>query len=423
MRRTALLPAAGLFLAAQVAVLAIPAPAHPQDEREAPSHVVGRWTIEGTDASRSAFVATIEFAQGRGDRLTYTRRVVSVDGRPAGLPLERGEARIKGPYLYAMETRASGLDLVTALDGFGGAQVAPRRAVYRVGAGQHQLEGRFDGSPLRSGTEVLRRAGADNDVRLLVDGPEAFPVIYEALRGARAQICLQTFSWFDDRAGREIADLLIAKRREGVEVRCLIESFPQKGGVGWKTGEHLRANGVEVLIHHTLSEGIKNSVTGFGRKLWGAIKGLFTREKPAAREARGILNHDHRKLIVVDGAVAFTGGMNIGDKYLEGTTWHDLHCRVEGSAVAPMQAMFWERWHAAGGQGEPRAVEARPGPGALVVDVLETLPGLKRDVTTRYLQEMSAAQRAFTASSCSPARPVAVWVGAVPAPGRADQLA
>lgn len=392
MRRTILLPAS-LVLAAQAVFLALPAPALPQDEREAPADVVGRWTIEGSDERRAGFTATIEFSRADGDRLTYTRQIVSIDGRPAGLPLERGEARIKGAYLYAIESHPQGLDLVRALEGLERSRVAPRRAVYRVGARPTVLEGRFDGSPLRSGTEVLRRSGADNDVRLLVDGPEAFPAIYEALRGARGQICLQTFSWFDDAAGRELADLLIAKRREGVEVRCLVESFPQKGGVGWKTGKLLRDNGVEVIIHHTLTEGLKNSVTSTGRKLWGAITSLFGGKKAAPREDRGILNHDHRKLIVVDGRVAFTGGMNIGDKYLKGTTWHDLHCRVEGSAVAPMQAMFWERWRAAGGKGEPRAIEARPGPGAFVVDVLENLPGLKYDVTTRYLQEMNAAQR------------------------------
>lgn len=85
--------------------------------------------------------------------------------------------------------------------------------------------------------------------------------------------------------------------------------------------------------------------------------------------------------------------MNIGDKYLEGTDWHDLHCRVEGSAAAAMEATFWDRWRAAGGQGAPRAIDPVPGPGALVVDVLENVPGLKLDVTQRYLREMSAAQR------------------------------
>lgn len=393
MRRTALFTA-GLFLGAQALVLGLPEPARPDDAgREAPAHVAGRWTIEGTDARRSAFSGVIEFTATHGDLLRYTRQVVTVDGRPAGLPLERGQARIKGGFLYANESSPQGLDFVRALDGGPRGPVAPRRAVYRVGAaGQHALEGRFEGSPLRGGTELLRRSGADNDVRLLIDGPEAFPAIYQAIRAARGQICLQTFSWFDDAAGREMADLLIARRREGVEVRCLVEAFPQKGGAGWKTGEHLRENGVEVILHHTLTEGLKNSVAGVGRKLWGALSGLFKKKNDPPREARGLLNHDHRKLIVVDGQVAFTGGMNIGDKYLSGKTWHDLHCRVEGAAVAPMEAMFWDRWRAAGGQGEARPVERGVGPGGLFVEVLENLPGLRRDVTSRYLREIHEAR-------------------------------
>jgi cardiolipin synthase len=384
------------LLIGQALFLALPAPAPArQDDRTPPTQVVGRWSVEGVDAARAPFSAVMSFAAGRDGRMTYTRRVLSVGGAAVTLIEERGAARVRGGFLYTLEDARGGLDLVDHLSGLEGAQVAPRRGVYRVGAaGQNVLEGRFEGSALRSGTETLRRAGADNDVRLLIDGPEAFPTIYTALRGAKRQICLQTFSWFDDRAGREIADILIAKRREGVEVRCLIEAFPQKGGVGWKTGKYLRENGVEVIVHHTLTEGLKNSISSFGKKLWSAFTGLFKKKKPEPpREKRGILNHDHRKLIVVDGTVAFTGGMNIGDKYLEGTTWHDVHCRVEGSAVVPMEAMFWERWGAAGGKGRALPVTgSRTGTGALPVEVLENLPGIRLDVTDRYLREIGAAR-------------------------------
>lgn len=395
MRRTILaLPL--LLLVGQALVLALPAAAPArQDDRPAPSQVVGRWSVDGVDAARVPFTAVMEFSSGRDGRMAYTRRILTRGGGASNLPAERGAARVRGAFLYTLEDDKRGLDMVEHLSGIGGPDVEPRRGVYRVSsAGQHALEGRFDGSPLRSGTETLRRSGADNDVRVLIDGPEAFPAIYIALRGAKRQICLQTFSWFDDRAGREIADILIAKKREGVEVRCLIEAFPQKGGVGWKTGKYLRENGVEVIIHHTLTSGLKNSISSFGKKLWSAFTGLFKKKKPEPpREKRGILNHDHRKLIVVDGKVAFTGGMNIGDKYLEGTTWHDVHCRVEGSAVAPMEAMFWERWGAAGGKGQALPVEgARTGPGALPVEVLENLPGIRLDITDRYLREIGAAR-------------------------------
>lgn len=391
MRRTALLTAS-LIACSQAIVLSLPAPALPNEDREPPTNLVGSWWVEGTDAEHAPFSAVMEF-RSDGGRLTYTRQVTSRGGKPHDGALERGDARVRGGFLYAQESRGE-LNLIESLAG-PGAQSAPRRAVYRVGqAGPHVLEGRFDGSTLRAGTEHLRRRDADNDVRLLIDGPEAFPAIYQALRGARRQICLQTFSWFDDAAGREMADILIAKRREGVEVRCLVEAFPQKGGIGWKTGKYLRDNGVEVIIHHTMTEGVKNSIKSLGRGLWGAVSGLFTRKPPAPpREQRGILNHDHRKLIVVDGLVAFTGGMNIGDKYLSGKTWHDLHCRVEGSAVGPLEAMFFERWGAAGGRGAALPLEGpRPAAGRMPVEVLENLPGIRLDVTTRYLREIDAAK-------------------------------
>src|SRR5262249_40902319 len=70
---------------------------------------------------------------------------------------------------------------------------------------------------------------------------------------------------------------------------------------------------------------------------------------------------DHRKILVVDGSVAFTGGMNIGDDYasveMGGGGWHDLHARVEGPAVAELARLFRKTWFAAGGDRFPQTEE------------------------------------------------------------------
>jgi cardiolipin synthase A/B len=366
----------------------------PPPEALRAEEVAGRWSIEGQDGQGVPFTATIEVGPDGAGGLAYARQVTSRAGAPVQGGLERGVGRLRGQLLYTMESQAR-LDLSGALEG-PGARTAARRAAYRASAeGPHRLLGRFEGSALVAGRESLSRVGADNQVDLLVDGPEAFPRIYQAIRSARRSICLQTFSWFDDAAGREMADLLIERQKAGVKVRCLVEAFPQKGGLGWKTGKYLKENGVEVIIHHKLSDGIVESFKNVGRKVGGFFKKLFGGQPPPPRETRGIFTHDHRKLIVVDGRVAFTGGMNIGDKYLTGKGWHDLHCRVEGSAVPPLEAMFFERWGAAKGKGEVTPPELRPasGPGSFHVEVLENLPGLRLDVTDRYLKEIDRAER------------------------------
>ena len=80
--------------------------------------------------------------------------------------------------------------------------------------------------------------------------------------------------WRDDVTGRSIADILCERSRAGVKVRCLIDGFGAK--LGPLKGQ-MEAAGVEVIIHHTWGEGIKNSLAGLGRGLWSGIKRMFGR--------------------------------------------------------------------------------------------------------------------------------------------------
>ena len=67
-----------------------------------------------------------------------------------------------------------------------------------------------------------------------------------------------------------------------------------------------------------------------------------------------IFNRDHRKIVVIDGKVAYTGGMNVADYYINGTkvvgSWHDMHCRIEGDEVNTLQNIFLRMWYLASGQ-------------------------------------------------------------------------
>ncbi len=175
---------------------------------------------------------------------------------------------------------------------------------------------------------------AGNRVTPLVDGPETFASIRDAVSAARHHIHIETFIYDDDELGRAFADLLSEKRREGVEVRVLYDSI---GSMETDPAffERLRNAGIEVREFRPMNPA----------------------ETPLVWK---IQNRDHRKIIVVDGRIGFTGGINISGTYASSSStkpgpvrgveegWRDTHVRIEGPAVAQLQALFFETWQRAG---------------------------------------------------------------------------
>lgn len=348
------------------------------------------WRVAGRDAARGEFTGSMTFER-RGRRFfRYERRLSFARGEQE---LERGEAAISNGMLYCEQVAADAVDgLRRALGDLGGGGELPsRRAIYRLAADGRALDGRFKfTTSQRTGAERLEPAGsaaARNQVALLVDGAEMFPALREALSAAQRSICLQTFIYRDDSTGRSVARLLMERARAGVTVRVLVDDFGNKlGGLE----DDLRAAGVEVVLQHGWGEGLKGTVLDFGRGLWDGMKRLFG-GKPRPRERRGVFNHDHRKIVVVDGRVGFCGGMNIGREYEH--EWHDVHAAVEGPAVQELEAMFFERWRAAGARGEPApAVGPASWTGTLAVDVVGALPGLSTAIKDRYLREIRTSR-------------------------------
>ncbi len=163
---------------------------------------------------------------------------------------------------------------------------------------------------------------------LLVDGAEAFDAVLDALADARDEILLETYILRDDRIGTQVQQALISAVQRGVRVYVLadaIGSFATKDAF-WRA---LEAGGV-VLRH-------------------------FHRFWHLPFEA---LRRDHRKIIVVDRAVAFTGGMNIGEEYgsslrTHGGAWRDTFMRIEGTVAQELAAVFAEGWDRAAGPALP----------------------------------------------------------------------
>lgn len=198
---------------------------------------------------------------------------------------------------------------------------------------------------------------AGNRGRLLIDGEKAFPDMFTAIAAARTYVLVQFFIVRDDPLGRELADLLIRKAGEGVRVYFLYDA------VGC----------------HALSESYVRRLRAAGVRMepFGSLR-FFSRQFQ-------INFRNHRKIVVVDGRVAFVGGLNIGDEYRGRSTrfaaWRDTHTRFEGPCVQCVQIPFLEDWHWATGevinlQWEPEAAPAGGG-GVLVLpsgpaDVLDT---------------------------------------------------
>ena len=175
---------------------------------------------------------------------------------------------------------------------------------------------------------------AGNAVTPLVDGPETFEAITAAVRAARHHVHVETFIFDEDELGRQFAALLREKRGEGVEVRVLYDSV---GSMDTAPAffDELRVAGVEVREFRPMNP-VRTPL------IWK------------------IHNRDHRKIIVVDGTVGFTGGINISGTYASSSSispgpergvdeaWRDTHVRIEGPAVAELQKLFLESWSRAG---------------------------------------------------------------------------
>ncbi len=157
-------------------------------------------------------------------------------------------------------------------------------------------------------------------LRLLLGGGEAYPAMLEAIASARSEILLETYGWASDENGRRFVDAVCIKAQEGVRVRCIVDGAGSFGFDG-RAIEQMRTAGVRLAIFHPV---------GPWRRRWGW-------------QVR-----DHRKLLIVDGRVAFTGGMNLGNDYAPvdwgGSGWNDVHAQVEGPVLHDLERIFEVSW-------------------------------------------------------------------------------
>jgi cardiolipin synthase len=187
-----------------------------------------------------------------------------------------------------------------------------------VPAVQHFLEERY-------GVDFSR----NNRVVFFRNGQEKFDDMFRAVALAQRSIHMEYFNFRNDSISHELFSLLEKKAAEGVQVRILFDGFGNSSNDRPLRRSHLRtlrAAGVEIYP-------------------FDAIRFPYVNH---------VMHRDHRKIVVIDGMVAYTGGMNVADYYIKGKEdlgeWRDIHARVEGDAVGDLQAVFLNFWNKQTGQ-------------------------------------------------------------------------
>ncbi len=158
-----------------------------------------------------------------------------------------------------------------------------------------------------------------NVVREFVNGDQIFPAMLAAIRGAKRSVCFETYIYWSGKIGREFAEALAERAKAGLKVHVLMD-WVGAAKLDDDAVDLMRNAGAEIEKYHPLRW------YNLGR----------------------VNNRTHRKLLVVDGTVGFTGGVGIADKWRGDARnpeeWRDSHYRLEGPAVAQMQSAFMDNW-------------------------------------------------------------------------------
>jgi len=163
-----------------------------------------------------------------------------------------------------------------------------------------------------------------NQVEVLLNGDQIFPSMLKAIRGAEYTITMETYIYWSESIGKEFTEALIERARAGVKVHLMLD-FIGSMKMDDAAIESMKAAGIQLQRFH----------------------------KPVWWKFTKLNNRTHRKVLVVDGKIGFTGGVGIADQWRgagqDKKHWRDTHFRVEGPVVGQMQAVFTDNWTKATG--------------------------------------------------------------------------
>jgi cardiolipin synthase len=203
-----------------------------------------------------------------------------------------------------------------------------------------------------------------NQVELLIDGSQAYPAMERAVAEAKREIHALFYIWKADAAGRKFRDMLVEKARQGVTVRVLVDAFGSQAFAG---------SFCEPLVDA------------------GAMVARFlpSRFEPFNAPRFNFVNH--RKILVVDGETAFTGGMNIGDEYRG--PWRDLMLSLHGPAARALNYVFLDDWYFATAESPGEASgDGAEAPGDVDVAVIASGPDTESWIHDAYFTALTRAE-------------------------------
>lgn len=165
----------------------------------------------------------------------------------------------------------------------------------------------------------------DNSADIYYSGNKLYTALLEDLESAVQSIHMEYFIWRSDSLGEKIKDILIRKAREGVDVKLIFDGLGSFGRISFKYKRELKEAGIHFSYFKDLNRFI----------------------------ARMKINYsNHKKIVVIDGKTAYTGGMNVGQEYIDGgrqfDSWRDTHVRLTGNCVHILQSIFLTDWYNCG---------------------------------------------------------------------------
>ena len=210
-----------------------------------------------------------------------------------------------------------------------------------------------------------------NRIQALQNGDEIFPAMLEAIAAARRTITFETYIYWSGQIGERFARALIERAGAGVRVHVMLD-WIGCDKMSHQLVEEMQAAGVEVERYHAVR--------------WYSLGRLN--------------NRTHRKVLIVDGSISFTGGVGIADQWLghaeNPAHWRDMHFKVTGPVAAQMQAAFLDNWikttgHVLHGDGYFPEIEAT-GPQEMQM-FISSPEGGSDSMRLMYLTAITAAQR------------------------------
>jgi cardiolipin synthase A/B len=213
-----------------------------------------------------------------------------------------------------------------------------------------------------------------NEIALLRDGLQAYPAMLEAIAAATQSVCLETYIFRDDRTGQRFITALTERAKAGVRVLLMYDAWGSD--LTDDSLARLKSAGVDVVAFHPV-----RWRGGLGRLLGRMVR------------------RNHRKSLVVDGAVGFTGGLNISDDYAAqhegGAGWRDTHVRIRGLAARQLEALFLETWrrHAPKRSDVSAFKRPTPVPEAALTVVGNDFANQRKDIRRAYVDAIREAKQ------------------------------